>query len=672
MAVGVEFSVMLGVALGVAFGVQVGVEFSVAASVEFGVAVGMMTGVTFGVARGMRRGMLVGAVVGVVGAVVVGVAAAVAIDVAAGAVVVVVASVASTVTITHLQVLPFQWLLSSVLWVIIRFNSNLSPSLWRFSPVRWDEIIILPLPGLVGFLVTLNRSDPALGQEAIAQVAAHRFQRPAALKALVRIAREEALLITSLPALAAFERGLDWVEDRTDLPKSLQSVLPRMRDISREVASARESDSVTNKVRRLATAAEMLESLRKQPGEFGAALARWSPIIAAGLEEAERQKQLEEPIPQAYTKDGKPIRPAGRPETALPFKGRATLFRQLEAALGGSEGERTTFMLYGQRRTGKTSALLQLPRRLGSQVVPAFLDLQSPTLGGANDVAGLLSGLAAEVREETRRYRSMQLPAIDPAALAHDPFPEFGRWLDKVEKALGERMLLLCLDEFETLEDAISRGRFDTRILSTIRNIVQHRRRIAVLLSGSHQISELPPHWASALITTTTLRISFLEEADARELIERPVADFPSIYDPAAVDRIIELTHCQPYLVQLTCALLVDRMNAARRMPPQSFVTKEDVEAVIPAVLAQGQSYFTDLWHTQTGSDLARRVVVALADAPGERLDREAMLRIERDALKLSEAINGLLRREIIERSGDGYRITVPLVTAYVRQEIVI
>ena len=105
----------------------------------------------------------------------------------------------------------------------MRFYPKFIVTFWRVLPVHWDEIILLPLPGLVRLLVTLNRTDPVLGQEAIAEVAAHRFQHRAAQKALVRIADEEAMFVTSLPALAAFERGLDWLSDETKLPASLQS-----------------------------------------------------------------------------------------------------------------------------------------------------------------------------------------------------------------------------------------------------------------------------------------------------------------------------------------------------------------------------------------------------------------------------------------------------------------
>jgi hypothetical protein len=52
-------------------------------------------------------------------------------------------------------------------------------------------VILLPLPGLSGLLVTLYHADPALGQEALAQVAAHRYQSRAAHKARALLAQEQ-------------------------------------------------------------------------------------------------------------------------------------------------------------------------------------------------------------------------------------------------------------------------------------------------------------------------------------------------------------------------------------------------------------------------------------------------------------------------------------------------
>jgi hypothetical protein len=93
---------------------------------------------------------------------------------------------------------------------------------------------------------------------------------------------------------------------------------------------------------------------------------------------------------------------------------------------------------------------------------------------------------------------------------------------------------------------------------------------------------------------------------------------------------------------------------------------------VIPLALERGQSYFVDLWGRQAGGDVARRVLEALACAPGMQMDRARIRSVERDEGALREAVATLLRREIIERVDDGYRITVPLVAEYARQQVLV
>jgi uncharacterized protein len=234
---------------------------------------------------------------------------------------------------------------------------------------------------------------------------------------------------------------------------------------------------------------------------------------------------------------------------------------------------------------------------------------------------------------------------------------------------LGGRQLLLCLDEFEKLEEALAAGRIDGRFLSLLRNVIQHHERIIVLLSGSHHLDELPPRWADALVTTQSLRIGFLDEADARELILHPVKNFPEIYEPAAVERILSLTHSQPYLVQLLCGLLVEKMNKERREPPASYVNLADVEAVIQQALQRGEAYFNDLWRSQTGGKLAQRALEKLAFTEGERATSAEIRQMTDDEEALRDTMRILLRREIIEPAEDGYHVTVPLIGYYVRSQ---
>ncbi len=584
----------------------------------------------------------------------------------------------------HIWLIPFYFVLSFFSRILSAYRPRWSPLLYRISPVRWDELILLRLPDLPGQLVNLYRYDPHLGREAIREVAQHRYQGWAARWALVRLAQQDAEAVQSLPALAAYAESVDWLNDSSDLPAQLKPTLLTMRDISAEVRSALASDSLTNRVRRLQQARHLSdEALLALPTQglrlsitdvsgmgrtLRGALIRWGQLIAQALQAAEVEQRELEPIPQVYISDGKPIQPGDRADAMVPFKGRRQLFRELEQAIGGGQGERATLLLFGQRRTGKTSALQQLPRRLGARCIPVFIDLQRFAL--AESAAGMLAGWAAAICETAiRQHVFLQPPTADD--LVQEPFLRFEKWLDDVECALAPRRLLLCLDEFETLEEAFAAQRLDLRVLHMLRSIIQSRQQIDVLLAGSHAIDELPPHWASALITTRPLPISFLEPSDARELIERPVEGFPAIYRPDAVAAIIAATRCQPYLVQVLCALLVERMNRARRMPPESFVEAADVAAVEPLVIERASGpYFSDLWRTQTGGSLGQRILELLSRAPDLTCSSAQIKQaIAADPADLRAAVRVLLRREIIEHSGADYRICVPLVAAYVRQE---
>jgi len=179
------------------------------------------------------------------------------------------------------------------------------------------------------------------------------------------------------------------------------------------------------------------------------------------------------------------------------------------------------------------------------------------------------------------------------------------------------------------------------------------------VFNGSHEPKELPDYWSDYLINTRTLRVSYLDEESARELIVQPVEDFPDIYDRTAVDAIIQLTHCQPYLVQLTCQEVVELLNRDirenRRDASTPNATARDVETAIPTVLERGGEYFRELWKSLTDSDrnLLRRLIQGETPAPPDK----AVLR-------------KLERKEILEKTESGYGFQVPLVQNYVEQVV--
>ena len=132
------------------------------------------------------------------------------------------------------------------------------------------------------------------------------------------------------------------------------------------------------------------------------------------------------------------------------------------------------------------------------------------------------------------------------------------------------------------------KGRWD--IFREIETVALSPQPPVLLLYGGRRSDELDDYWSDYLINTRSLRLTYLREEEARELIEKPVEGFPDIYQPEAVARIVELSRCQPFLVQLLCYALVEELNrkAAGADPRATKATAADVEAIVPKALETG------------------------------------------------------------------------------------
>ena len=282
----------------------------------------------------------------------------------------------------------------------------------------------------------------------------------------------------------------------------------------------------------------------------------WLGILETSRQTLEEAALDSAEIPQAYVAG-----PALNPENSNSrFKGRLDVFRAIESL--AISPQPPVLFLYGGRRTGKTSTLKFLPQKVGSELVPLLIDFQGGAI--ATTLSGLAEFIADEIVEGARRNRNLKLPAIDRESLKLDPFMALQKWFVQIEKIAPGKRFLLCLDEFERLEEVVT----DTGSrspLNFLRYIVQHRDNWILLFSGSHTLDELNPYWSDYLINTQSLRLTYLQESEARDLIRNPVPNFPEIYTEGAINEIIYLTRCQPYYVQLMCGVLVDRLNAINR-----------------------------------------------------------------------------------------------------------
>lgn len=298
---------------------------------------------------------------------------------------------------------------------------------------------------------------------------------------------------------------------------------------------------------------------------------------------------------------------AGSPvKDAAMFFGREDVYAWLRQHLRGVY-QHNAIVLYGERRSGKTSILYQMKERLGDDsYIPILLDLQGMSLEG---MAGSLWEVARKLALALRGVEGMP-PLERPARqdFEKDPYLHFEDvFLPPILKALGQRSLLLMFDEANRLAEKVASGDLPPDVFNYLRSLIQQANKVNFLFCLGNRL-EANTRGSSQLLNLAVYRkISFLERDFAEALITQPVANYYHLTQPA-IERILQLTSGQPYYTQLLCHNLF--IHWTKNKPTQLNVA--DVEAVISDVIEQGTPNFQFVW--EDSAPVERAVLAALAD----------------------------------------------------------
>ncbi|MEO0969241.1 MAG: AAA family ATPase [Cyanobacteria bacterium J06639_18] len=532
-----------------------------------------------------------------------------------------------------------------------RFASKL-----RYLPHYFDQLIHLPLPFIDTMLIKAYREDPDATRETITYLTNSTNQQKVTARAIVDIALDTLASCRTFRDVITISEELAWISSPS--PPEIGQVLPQFIDISRSVQSADMATSVYRKGELLKNPIDSLNQLKnsfafiKNPRVATAAsniTQKWLSILETARRNLQQETRYAHEIPEVYIAGA-----ALDPETAQNrFKGRQDLFREIENIALMSPPP--TLLLYGGRRTGKTSTLKYLPQKVGGNLIPLRVDVQG--IADAITLPGVAKSLVQQIIDSARISRNLTLPYPNREELKTEPFPTLRNWFTTIERTVPGKRFLLCLDEFERLEEVIAANN-SRAPLNFLRHVIQHRSAWTLLFRGSHTLDEIESYWSDYLISTRYIRLTYLEKPEAEELIIHPVPNFPNIYLSETVERIIYWTRCQPYLVQLLCSELVDHLN---RKHPQNALniqaTPQDVDSIIPKALVSGGLYFDELWKNSLNDQ-----------------QRECIKNLINQAIPTSEdrkVWRKLIEKEILERDReDRVRFQVPLIERSISQKI--
>jgi hypothetical protein len=352
------------------------------------------------------------------------------------------------------------------------------------------------------------------------------------------------------------------------------------------------------------------------------------------------------------------------------FVGREDLF-EFVGQTAGRLSQQNVLILIGQRRTGKTSALLQLDQHLPSHLLPVYIDCQS--LGVVPGMPALFHDLAWIVADALTLH-GYDLAVPDPIEWQEDPAGRFQRHFLPATRALlpAGTILLLVFDEFEAFENLVNDGILPPTLFTYLRHLMQHGEGLSFIFVGTRRLEEMSTDYWSVLFNIALYwQVGYLSLASAERLICAPVSPH-LVYDDLAIDKIIRVTAGHPYFLQLVCYTLVNQANRQR----QGYVTISDVNAALEEMLRLGEVHFAYLW--QRSSHTERALLMAMAHLidqdgpfhPSELIQFLSDYSLYLDPAEVLDALHQLVERGIVREITDEgaalYELRIGLVGLWV------
>jgi hypothetical protein len=565
------------------------------------------------------------------------------------------------------------------------------PFLGRFSflhpllrlhrlPPHSSELLWLPVPGHAQLLTNAffrspSATLPTLQQmqasslpglqytlrQALPQIIAHQLIDVYSAPDLQNVASLEHPILPLL--VPTFYQPESTAQPSSTIASEVGIVLPKFQEIAEDMGGTLEASNAALRERGLERILNKLTILQTQMPGLGltaAAIQRWQPaiirwqsVIQLELEEQKKQSQGELLNPFQF---GNPL----RQERSHLFKGRRAFSDRVYRLV--LDRNRPTLVLHGPRRCGKSSFLLNLSRLLPSDLVPVYIDMQRA--GISNSEADFCYGLANAIYRDSRS-QGIVLPTLPKRAeFYQNPYPFLEDWLDEALPELGDRRLLLNLDEFEKIGGAIQERRLSLRLFDELRSLIQHTDQLGFLFSGVQTLDELGPNWSSYFISVVPMEMLYLEQNEAEELLLDPDPEFTLRYDSDIVLEILCLTRCQPYLLQLIGSALVTQAN----LKHTQLVTRLMLEAAIQDAFTLGEPYFTNVWTEFTGTTPTE---IAAGQAYLLSLAGRTLTPPDPSLPETQAAIHRLRRYHVIEQTDGSDRIEIPLFEQWVRERAI-
>jgi hypothetical protein len=478
-----------------------------------------------------------------------------------------------------------------------------------------------------------------------------------------------------LEAMMAFAAASAWLEalPAPELRAGTLAALRVLRQVAEEARVARLSVSALSRSAALGRANAVLTRLIEMGGEtcpepewplIRNSAEKWRDIIskAGGVV---GEEVLRQPVPNPY--EGY----SGLPVTGATFVGRVNILRHIGDRWAGG-AQPPPLIIFGHRRMGKSSVLRNLNRIADTHTIVVYLDMQDA--GWVDHTGELLLDFAEAIHRRLMEagLDAGQSPVEADYADLGTARRSLNALLDRLDRQLTGRRLILAVDEYEVIEEGITKGRIDSDIPRYLRSKAAEYRWLVLIFAGLHTLDEMGRDYRSAFYGQAEhIRVGYLSHNDTIRLITQPHPDFALEYALDLREELYRLTYGQPYLLQRLCWELVNNWNERflreGEFTPRT-LTMDDLAPVLTFDFYQAAGYYFDgVWTNVTNAERQlMRVIAGRAEGAWTPTELSAAAGLPEDTVRASLEL--LRRHDVIVDEAGGVRFAAELMRRWVTE----
>ncbi len=345
--------------------------------------------------------------------------------------------------------------------------------------------------------------------------------------------------------------------------------------------------------------------------------------------------------------------------------------------------------IYGQTRTGKSSLLYHIKKKLRLSPSNIIVDIGDIGSAGASEAGikyRILSCLLDEIEVEHDDICNLITNAgismtADPERNKNDEsyFTEqIGKIRSILKRKAKDTQIIILIDEFTYVYDWIKEKKLSENFMKFWKAFITNYDICAIIVGQDHMMKFInDQRFTNAFGAIRTWEVNYLKEPDACKLVTMPVSDSPDYAGPngctilpEAVNLLVEMTSGSAYLLMNICADFIDYLNERHALTATSGHAED--------FLRKNISSFEERWFEPLFNDKSEMDSDASITANKELLKKLALSYSEHsgvieDELSLSEEekerLHSLEARRVVEMNDGRWRITVRLYAEWLRNK---